>query len=123
MAIAGDEPDVILITEVIPKAQVGPISSALLSVAGYSSYLNFDPSFSGLGASGTRGVAIYVKNTLHVLEASFQGSTLQEQLWIELSLFGNDKLLIGCVYRSPSGDGHRPEYGIPQSSDDFCKRQ
>ena len=32
--IAGDEPDLILLTEVIPKAQVNPIPPALLSLPG-----------------------------------------------------------------------------------------
>ena len=40
--IAGDEPDLILLTEVIPKAQVTCISPAQLSVPGYAIYSNFD---------------------------------------------------------------------------------
>ena len=32
MLIAGDEPDFMLVNEVIPKAQVFPISPALLSI-------------------------------------------------------------------------------------------
>ena len=107
MALTDDEPDVLLLTEVIPKAQVDPISPALLSIPGYSLYLNFDPSAPRLGASGIRGVAIYVKNMLRAMEVSFQGTIFQEQLWVELSLHGTDKLLIGCIYRSPSGDGLR----------------
>ena len=35
--IADDEPDVILITEVIPKCQSNPIAPALLNLEGYKS--------------------------------------------------------------------------------------
>ena len=38
MAIAGREPDVIMITEAIPKAQVLPIGTAVLAVPGYTVY-------------------------------------------------------------------------------------
>ena len=34
MMISGQEPDTILLTEIIPKAQVLPISSALLEIPG-----------------------------------------------------------------------------------------
>ena len=33
--------------------------------------------------------------------------SFEEQLWVELSLSGPDRLLIGCIYRSPSGTGER----------------
>ena len=35
MYIAGDEPDIICITEVIPKAQILPIAPALLEIPGF----------------------------------------------------------------------------------------
>ena len=40
MLIADDEPDVIMITEVIPKAQKNPIPDTLLNVEGYEVYKN-----------------------------------------------------------------------------------
>ena len=57
--IAGDEPDVILVTEVIPKSQKNPISPALLNIDGYQPHYNFDLGKENLGDSGIRGVAIY----------------------------------------------------------------
>ena len=98
MKITGNEPDIIMITEMIPKFQTHPISPALLAVPGYSLHTNFDPSLSNLGSRGLRGVGIYVKMSLRATEAAFGTPTLIEQLWVQLSLSGNDKLLIGCLY-------------------------
>ena len=47
--IADDEPDVILITEVIPKSQSNPIAPALLKLDGYKPSFNFQPSTNDLG--------------------------------------------------------------------------
>ena len=41
MSIAGDKPDIILITEVIPKNQINPITQALLDIDDYECLLNF----------------------------------------------------------------------------------
>ena len=101
--IAGDEPDLILLTEVIPKAQVLPISPSLLSNPGYVVYTNFDPSKSNLGASGTRGISVYVTNKIRAVEVAF-ANPFQEQLWVTVKPSNSDKLVIGCIYRSPSGD-------------------
>ena len=42
MFIQKDMPDVMLITEVIPKKQINPITDALLKIDGYQLYTNFD---------------------------------------------------------------------------------
>ena len=86
MNIAGAEPDIIMLTEIIPKAQVLPISLALLSVPGYALYLNFDPATHRLGTSGKRGVCIFVKNQLRASELKIQGANHVEHVWIELCL-------------------------------------
>ena len=53
MQIAGAEPDIIMVTEVIPKAQVLPLSPALLlSIEGYGLFTNFEPSQPRLGVVG-----------------------------------------------------------------------
>ena len=103
MIIAGEEPDIIMITEVIPKAQVLPISPALIAISGYSLYLSFDPQQPRLGTSGIRGNCIFVKESLSSSEVDFPGSEFQEQVWVEIKLVGGDRLLIGCLYMSPSG--------------------
>ena len=58
MMISDDRPDLILITEMIPKKQINPITDQLLDFVGYKAYYNFDPNISNLGTLGIRGVAI-----------------------------------------------------------------
>ena len=104
MLIAGDEPDIILLTEVIPKAQVNPISMAVLSLPSYTMYLNFDPSSANLGSGGSRGICIFVRSIWKATEVSFPTCPFKEQLWISIKIQSTDVLLVGCVYRSPSAD-------------------
>ena len=56
--IAGNEASIVMITEVIPKAQINPIEASALNIDGYDVYVNFDILKPNLGACGIRGVAI-----------------------------------------------------------------
>ena len=102
MEIAGCEPDLILITEVIPKAQSRPLSLALLKIEGYSIYLNFDPSKQNLGKQGLRGLCIYVRDGIQCLPSQVLHSENIETLFLRIPLHGNDSLLLGVLNRSPS---------------------
>ena len=104
MLIADDEPDVILINEVIPKKQTKPIAEAQLQIDGYNCQLNFDPNSADLGTSNVRGVAIYSKKSLNVVEVGFDIEGFYDHSWIEVSSERQKSLLCGCVYRSPSND-------------------
>ena len=85
----------------IPKAQRNEIHEALLNLPGYEVFVNFSSSEKNLGASGKRGVAIYVKDSLEAEEVKFQ-TVYADQIWIETKIRGKDPLLCGCIYRSPS---------------------
>ena len=104
MLIADDKPDVMLITEVIPKNQVNPIGEELLEIDGYKCTLNFNATDSNLGSSGIRGVAIYTKKSIKVSEKDIPMDGFRDHAWVEISLKNNKTLLCGCVYRSPSSD-------------------
>ena len=101
--IAGDEPDVILITEVIPKCQTNPIAPALLSIDGYEPHFNFNLGDENLGGSGIRGVAIYSRSSLTVRDVDLEVENFTDHLWIEI-LSVDSPVLVGCIYRSPSND-------------------
>ena len=101
--IADDPPDIIIITETIPKAQQAPLTLARVSIPGYTTYLNFDPDKENLGTSGIRGISIFITDGLHASEVTFS-PVFSEQLWLEFKLKDEDKLILGCIYRSPSGD-------------------
>ena len=87
--IVDDEPDIIMITEMIPKAQINPILMPLLDIPGYYMYANFDNEEVRLGASGIRGVAIYTKYELSVREV-ITTEQHKDQIWVEISLIGKD---------------------------------
>ena len=99
--IADDEPDITMITEVIPEAQINPIEAQLLQLNSSNVYVNFDNSETNLGASGIRGVAIYVKDDLYVNEVKLT-TDFKGHLWVEIRLSSNDSIVCGCIYRSPT---------------------
>ena len=101
MQIASDEPDIMLFTEVMSKAQKNPISEAQMKIEGYEIYNIFQYSEANLGASGIRGVAIYVKDDINYKGIKLQ-SIFDDHVWVEISLRNGDNLLCGCIYRSPT---------------------
>ena len=103
MLIAGDEPDLIIIMEILPKVHCYTISPACLAINGYNTFYNFDPSASDPIVS-IHGVGIYISDKLPLCEVNFTNSTFSEHVWVQLNLRGHDNLLIGCLYRSPSSD-------------------
>ena len=104
MAITNKEPDIILITEVLPKAHCHTISKAGLSLQGYTIFTNFDFDSSTHKTDGIRGVAIFVSHKLSASEVNFAQNDFKDHLWIKIHLKRSDALIIGCVYRSPSSD-------------------
>ncbi len=92
--IADDEPDIIFITEMIPKAQTNPIPKALLDLEGYDMHTNFNNDDEKLGASGIRGVAIYTIFGLdvQVVELPHQH---KDQVWIEIGLLVETECYVG----------------------------
>ena len=104
MFIAKDRPDIMLITEVIPKKQVNPKTHALLNTEGFKCYQNFNQDEYNLGASGIRGVCIYSKMTLNVIEVEFSIEKCRDHAWIEIPTGKGESILCGCVYRTQSND-------------------
>ena len=91
--------NIILVTEVRPKNynHENPVTEDDFVLQGYKLYSN-------INETEKRGVAIYVSDDLSPLATEFSfNNEFEEQTWIELKLRGNDKLLIGCIYRSDSG--------------------
>ena len=97
------KPDLVLLTEVIPKAQILLIGLPNISIPGFLLFTNFDPDLPHLGKSGYRGLAIYVADYLHPTQVTYH-SNFKEHLWTSISLDNTENLLIGNIYRSPSSD-------------------
>ena len=60
MAIAGVVPDVILVREVILKAQVHLLVSSLLQLLGFDCFSSFDLGEHNLGGKGSHGICAYI---------------------------------------------------------------
>ena len=67
-----NEPDILMIAEVIPKKHESPITHARLHIDGYEHVLNFDPGESNLCVPGKRGVAIYHREYLKDNDVVFE---------------------------------------------------
>ena len=99
MFITDDVPDIMLTTEFIPKCQNNPIATALLNIDGYNCNLNFDPNTANLGQSGIRGVAIYSRKSLHVIEIELTVEGAYDHVRIEIprnmvNLFSVDVFIV-----------------------------
>ena len=117
MLICDRKPHIMLFTEVIPKAQQNPIHEAQIKIDGYEHYTNFNFSDSHLGASGIRGVIVYVKDSISCKEIKPKTSNYKDQVWVQLSLGKNDSLLCGCMYRSPT----KEKEDTRRTTDEVCK--
>ena len=93
--ICSHKPQIVLLTEILPKNSLNTPEKCEFNIVGYECYI---PSF----VHG-RGVAIYVHETLEsVLIESLTLCNYSESVWCSIRLANNDKLLAGCVYRSPN---------------------
>lgn len=90
-------PDIIMITEVLPKNSRYKLIKAELSLNGYDMFPDSFPPEEG------RGILIYVKQALNAVELKIE-SNFKEHVWVKINLKNCDKLLVGCLYKSPSSD-------------------
>ena len=74
-----------MFTEVIPKAQKTPILETQVSIDSNEIFTNFNFTDPNLGASGIRGVAIYVKDNLYFKEVQLK-SIYDDHVWVEIRL-------------------------------------
>ena len=89
------KPDIIMITETLPKNVQTAVQESELKIDGYDLFSNLDE------LSCRRGVCIYAKTNLGASQLKLDVS-VKESVWCDLKLKGTDKLLLGCIYRSPN---------------------
>eukprot|EP00794_Sanderia_malayensis_P010396 gene10396-11480_t len=90
------EPDILCITEVLPKHTSTKPQESEFEVDGFDICSNID--------QGKRGVMIYTAKHLKASPANLPNVDFEECCWVEIHLDGKDKLLVGCLYRSPNCD-------------------
>jgi exonuclease III len=95
-------PDVIALSEVLPKNSRFRLTEAELQLENYDLFTNFAL------PSAHRGVALYIRNTMKPHYSSFKPNGA-ESVWCEINLVDRDKLLLGCVYRSPNINAQNDE--------------
>lgn len=88
-------PDVLALTEILPKNTRFEVDPVEIQIEGYKCYTNIQ------STTAHRGVAIYVKEHLSSSLLNTTGC-FKESIWCEIDLEGDDRLLVGCIYRSPN---------------------
>ena len=97
-------PDIIIISELLPKTPSALINLSLISIPGYYTYLNFDPDNFDPFSTNIHGVGIFVQHKFQVSRVYFDAPHFEDHVWANIKLQGSDSLLIGCIYRSPSSN-------------------
>ena len=82
MAVCGEEPDIIFVTEILPKALVSYVPLTLLSLPGYTLVTNFDSTVKNQTTRGIRGIGIYIHDNIIATEESLIRDMLMEHLTI-----------------------------------------
>ena len=96
-AIDNVDPDIICMVEILPKVKI-PFNQYEYVIGGYRSFFS---------NTEKRGAVIMVKDQL--ISNSYEKLTshsFEESVWAVVQLEGRDKLLIGCIYRSPNADDY-----------------
>ena len=94
--VSSNSPDVITVTEICPtNVRYVNIIVTAIQIHGYDLFTN---------NMKKRGIARpYVIKDLHAnMEEGLDDELVEENLWVSVELCGRDKLLIGCIYRSPN---------------------
>ncbi|XP_069107263.1 uncharacterized protein [Argopecten irradians] len=90
-----ENPSIIALTEILPKNNPGNLNPCEFNIDGYDMFT--------VSLETGRGVVIYIKSNLKGdIEEHLMQSNFSEAIWCTLSLYKSQKLVIGCIYRSPS---------------------
>ena len=88
------QPDIMMITEVLPKNEETKTTKESISINGFEVYTN-------ISEDRVRGTAVYIKENIDATEINFTPNKT-ENVWCNITIKNNEKLLLGCIYRSPS---------------------
>ena len=94
-------PLIIGITEVLPKNSRYAVDQIELQLTDYDLFTNIDNNTNG------RGICLYIHSSLNATSYKFtQAVNFQEVVWASVQLGSKEKLIIGCMYRSPNSDNN-----------------
>ena len=90
------KPHIIGISEVNPKNLIYPLNESEINIDGYVCFSSI---------STGRGVVLYIHNSLEAHETSVGDKSYnmyKDAVWCTVKLNNQDKVLVGCIYRSPN---------------------
>ena len=93
--VSNNKPQLIAITEVKAKNFRFDVKDVELQIPGYEIYK------SDMSSNSDRGCILYIHKSLNPCYVQHKG-TYKDAVWCEVGLINNDKLLVGCLYRSPN---------------------
>ncbi len=93
--IGKDNPDIICLTEILPKNTRYKVEVPELQLEGYDVFTNINE------VTLHRGVVIYTKKNIGAVPSNINAN-FSESVWCEVPLQKDDRLCVGCVYRSPN---------------------
>ena len=94
--ITESSPKIIGITEILPKNCRYAVSTTELQIPGYELFTNVTDIAKG------RGVCLYIEKSLKPTETVIEESDFEEAVWATITVKNKEKILIGCIYRSPN---------------------
>ena len=84
--IAGNEPDLMLISEILPKNRSVFVNvSSLMISAGYSLYLNFDSNIDSSSTLGICGVGIFVSKKISAIQVHLDTPSFKDHVWVSIN--------------------------------------
>ncbi|XP_033126841.1 uncharacterized protein LOC117124646 [Anneissia japonica] len=90
-----DNPDFILLTEMLPKNVATTVDFVNLCIKGFQLFVS---------PNCSRGTGLFVREGISVSEVCF--NEFVESVWVKVNLRVNESILIGCVYRSPNSSNN-----------------
>lgn len=86
-------PEIIAVTEIKSKCQK-EVNMVEYGIPTFDLFINENPE---------RGVALWIHESLHAEEyKTFNNKNLKESIWCTFKYGLNEKVLIGCMYKSPN---------------------
>ena len=108
--VTNSKPDIICITETMPKNSKYKREECELNIEGYSGYHITDTG---------RGISVYVANFLLSTQIELK-TKFSESIWTEIRTTPSEKILLGCIYRSPNSSQENNKLLLDQL-EEACK--
>jgi exonuclease III len=102
--------DIIGITEVKPKNHRYDLKIGEIQIEGYTMFT------CNIENKNGRGICIYIKDNYNVQEY-IPAEKCEEAIWIEIEANRKNKIIIGCIYRSPNSTQSNNDALIRQISE------